>query len=98
MAMQNSPHIGEAAELYAAGQLDAAEVVVVDAHVAECEACLRRLGEAEETVLALERALKPVALPVAGKVLPLARRGISPWWLVPAIAAALIVGMLWPRP
>ena len=95
--MQADEHIGEAAELYAAGQLDAAELAAVEAHAAGCEACLRRLGEAEETVLALERVNKPLALPVATNVLQFARRGISPWWLVPAMAAALLVGMLWPR-
>ncbi len=95
--MQADEHIGEAAELYAAGQLDAAETAAIEAHAAGCEACLRRLGEAEEAVLALERVNKPFAPPPATDVLRFARRGISPWWLVPAMAAALLVGMLWPR-
>ncbi|HEX3457584.1 MAG TPA: zf-HC2 domain-containing protein [Candidatus Baltobacteraceae bacterium] len=95
--MQVNDHIGEAAELYAAGQLDAAEIAAIEAHAAGCEACLRRLGEVEETVLALERVNKPLAPPAATNVLPFARRQISPWWLVPAMAAALFVGFLWPR-
>jgi hypothetical protein len=66
--MQADEHIGEAAELYAAGQLDA-----------------------------VERVNKPLAPPVATNVVAFARRRISPWWLVPAMAAALIVGILWPR-
>jgi Putative zinc-finger len=94
--MQADEHIGEAAELYAAGQLDAAEIAAVEAHAAVCEACLRRLGEAEETVLGLERVNKPLAPPVATNV-RFARRRISPWWLAPAMAAALLVGILWPR-
>ena len=95
--MRADEHIGEAAELYAAGQLDAAELATVEAHAAGCEACLRRLGEAEETVLALERENAPVAIPVATNVLQFPRRGISAWWLVPSMAAALLVGILWPR-
>ena len=94
--MENS-HLGEAAELYATGHLDAAEVAQVEAHAAQCDACLRRLGEAEETVLALERARKPLPPSFARNVVPMPRRGISPWWLAPAIAAALILGMLVPR-
>lgn len=95
--MQADEHVGEAAELYAAGQLDAAQIAAIEAHAAGCEACLRRLGEAEEAVLALERANAPVAMPVPTSALHFPRRGISPWWLVPAMAAALLVGMLWPR-
>lgn len=95
--MQANEHLGEAAELYAAGQLDAAEIAAIEAHASACEACLRRLGEAEETVLALERVNKPLAPPAETNVVPFARRGISPWWLVPAMAAALLAGMLWPR-
>lgn len=95
--MQVNEHIGEAAELYAAGQLDAAEIAAIEAHAAGCEACLRRLGEAEETVLALERVNTPLAPRAATNVLQFPRREISSWWLVPAMAAALLVGMLWPR-
>jgi len=95
--MPANEHIGEAAELYAAGQLDPAEIAAIEAHAAGCEACLRRLGEAEETVLALERVSAPVAIPVASNVLQFPRRGLSPWWFVPAMAAALLVGILWPR-
>ena len=95
--MQVNDHIGEAAELYAAGQLDAAEIAAIEAHAAGCEACLRRLGEAEETVLALESVNKALAPAPAANVLPFPQRRISAWWLVPAMAAALFVGLLWPR-
>ena len=67
--MQANEHVGEAAELYAAGQLDAAEHRGDrSARFAHCEACLRRLGEAEETVLALERVNKPLAPPAETNV------------------------------
>jgi Putative zinc-finger len=48
-------HIGDQAELYVLGELDASERAAVDAHIATCMQCLRRVGEAEETLLALER-------------------------------------------
>lgn len=95
--MENSPHLGDAAELYATGHLAPAEIAAVEAHAAVCQECLRRLGEAEETVLALERITQALPMPATSKVVPLVRRGISPWWLVPAMAAALIAGILWPH-
>jgi anti-sigma factor RsiW len=49
-------HIGELAELYVLGELDASERAAVEAHIAGCMPCLRQVGEAEETLLALERA------------------------------------------
>jgi hypothetical protein len=48
-------HIGELAELYVLGELDPSERDAVEAHIASCMQCLRRVGEAEETLLALER-------------------------------------------
>jgi len=48
-------HIGDQAELYVLGMLDERERAAVDAHIATCMQCLRRVGEAEETLLALER-------------------------------------------
>ncbi len=48
-------HIGDLAELYVLGELDPSERAAVEAHIATCIQCLRRVGEAEETLLALER-------------------------------------------
>ncbi|MBV8066508.1 MAG: zf-HC2 domain-containing protein [Candidatus Eremiobacteraeota bacterium] len=96
--MEADRHIGEAAELYAAGALDSGERATVEAHIVHCAECLRRVGEAEETVLALERDLVAEPRPGAGKVLQVERRGISPWWLAVAAAAALVAGVLIPRP
>ncbi|HEY2473913.1 MAG TPA: zf-HC2 domain-containing protein [Candidatus Cybelea sp.] len=91
-------HVGEAAEVYALGLLDDRERAEVEAHIAQCATCSRRVGEAEETLLALEREHKPVPMPSAGKVLPLAPRRMNPaWWIAPAIAAAFVLGFLFPR-
>jgi hypothetical protein len=93
-------HVGEAAELYALGALDEREHAEVEAHIARCSACLRRVGEAEETLLALERGTKAAATArTRGSVLPIERpRRAFAWWIPAAIAAALLVGWLLPRP
>ena len=91
-------HIAEDAELYALGMLEEEQRAAVDAHVAACDACLRRLGEAEETVLALERRNVAMAIPFGSRFrLPSGDRGISAWWLPAVAAAALIVGLLLPH-
>lgn len=94
--MISGAHVGDAAELYAAGALTAEEHAAVDAHIAQCPECLRRVGEAEETVLALERvnAVKPFR---SSNVAPFERRGLPAWWIPLAAAAALIVGLIVPR-
>jgi anti-sigma factor RsiW len=48
-------HIGELAELYVLGDLEPGERSAVEVHIASCMQCLRQVGEAEETLLALER-------------------------------------------
>ncbi len=78
-------HVTESAELYALGLLDAREVADIDAHAATCAPCLRALGEAEETIAALERRYHEVAVPT---------RHIANRWRKYAVAAALIVGLL----
>ena len=97
--MDFEPHVGENAELYAVGALDEAERTAVDEHIAECAECLRRVGEAEETVLALECA--PVSRfghARQRKLAPLMRRSVPSWWIPIAAAAALVVGLLIPHP
>ena len=72
--MESDVHVGEAAELYALGALDEREQAGLEAHIAHCAQCLRRVGEAEETLLALERGSKAVDVPRRqGNVLPIAR-------------------------
>lgn len=92
-------HIGDAAELYAIGALSEEERAQVDAHVAQCNECLRRVGEAEETVLALERVNVPAARARRqGNVLPFRRRAVSSWWIAGvAAAAAFVLGFLLPH-
>ncbi len=94
----NDAHIGENAELYAIGSLDELERQRVDAHVANCADCLRRLGQAEETVLGLERETQ--AAPVAaGTRAPQFRTWrLSGWWMgVVGAAAALVIGYFLPH-
>lgn len=56
----NNEHDLEALDLYALGALDEEEAAKVDRHVAECDLCARRLGDAERTVTAmLEREYAP---------------------------------------
>jgi anti-sigma factor RsiW len=85
-------HVGESAELYALGLLDAAEIRAVDEHTRECEACAKRVGEAEETVLDLERTARPVPAPASlDRRMHFTRRGLDVRvWL--AVAAALALG------
>ena len=95
--MEREFHIGESAELYAAGALDAREQARVDAHVAECTDCLRRLGEAEETVLALERAGVADPMTRGASVVPMRPRRVPAWWLAVAAAAAFMAGFVVPH-
>ncbi|MEO9264467.1 MAG: zf-HC2 domain-containing protein [Candidatus Baltobacteraceae bacterium] len=78
-------HVGESAELYALGLLDLEERAELDRHIVQCAQCLRAVGEAEETVLFLERGSQ---LGASAKK----RRLIAPVWL--AIAAAFLLGLL----
>lgn len=97
--MEPDVHVGDAAELYALGALSEREQAELEAHIAECAACLRRVGEAEETLLALERGNKAIDSPRSpANVLPMARpRKAFAWWIPAAIAAAFVLGWLVPR-
>jgi anti-sigma factor RsiW len=90
------PHIGELAELYAVGALDRDERAQVEAHVATCAVCLRRVGEAEETLLALE-AGAIAQTPPRRRELKL-RNGESRvrtvLRLIAAVAAGIVIGVL----
>ncbi|HEY6326480.1 MAG TPA: zf-HC2 domain-containing protein [Candidatus Cybelea sp.] len=95
--MDREFHIDDSAELYAVGALDERERAEVDAHVAECPECLRRLGEAEETVLALERVNIAEPADRSVSVMPIRPRGFAAWWLAVAAAAAFILGFVVPH-
>jgi hypothetical protein len=96
--MESERHVGDMAEAYAAGALTPEEQAAVEAHVARCAQCARRVGETEEALLLLERAMipNPDPLPV-GKLLRFKRRGIPGWSLPFVAAAALIVGLVIPH-
>ena len=86
-------HVGEDAELYALGELDADRHDRIDRHVRTCSECARRVGEAESAVLRLiegdardlaPQALRPFRAPSQGSV----------WLWAAAIAAAFVLGLL----
>jgi anti-sigma-K factor RskA len=52
-------HLGDRAELYALGMLDAAEADEVNAHAARCADCARLVGAAERAVTTLDVATMP---------------------------------------
>jgi hypothetical protein len=89
-------HIGDQAELYVLGMLDEGERAAVDAHIATCMQCLRRVGEAEETLLALERG--DLAEPTPELLDRRMRFGAPPvrryYSLALAAAAGLVLGIL----
>jgi hypothetical protein len=99
-----SEHVGELAELYALGVLEPAEAAQVDAHVAGCASCLRRVGEAEDSVTAMmrldvqsqpshalrERMRRAVSAPDTLRVARPARA--RPLWL--PVAAAVVLALL----
>lgn len=92
----HDPHIGDLAELYVLGDLDASDVATLEEHIAVCAACLRRVGEAEETVLALERGERAEIVPGMFErrlLLPSTRR-VPFVGMAAGIAAAFVVGVL----
>ncbi len=96
--MNSNAHVGDGAELYAAGALTAQERDVVDAHIAACNECLRRVGEAEETVLALERVNSVSPNAVTVNVLAFKRRAMPAWFVATiAAAAAFVLGLIFPH-
>lgn len=86
-------HVGEDAELYALGELDAVLRDRVDRHVRACGECARRVGEAESAVLRLverdandlePQPLRPFRV----------RREAPVWRWAAAIAAAFVLGLI----
>jgi anti-sigma factor RsiW len=98
-------HVEELAALYALGALPDDERAAVDAHLLECSACARAVGEAEGDIArmvssepqqsapaALEQRINRLVQPRRLESLGSSRR-VS--WLYPAsIAAALLLGLL----
>jgi hypothetical protein len=92
--MMRGEHAGDAAELYALGCLSQDERRAVEAHVQTCSPCLRRIGEAEETLLALERETAVVPMPFDAALFPAKPRRTGWWPSALALAAAFVFGML----
>ncbi len=100
--MNEREHVGDNAELYALGLLDAAQRAAVEAHVAGCTDCLRSLGQAEETATALAATLPRVTVSTestarfaraAGAASSATRRQFPAWFGALALAAALVVAL-----
>lgn len=94
----NGVHLGDDAELYALGALEPAERAAVESHLADCEECAVRVGNAEDVAAALAAALPqyepPARLGVRltgryGSALPF--RGAAMWAAL-AVAATIVAG------
>ncbi len=92
--MNVNEHIGELAELYALGTLDETERAGVDAHAAACDACARRLGEAESVVAQTMPEVEPAATLDRRMRAAFKPRGpvLAHWSAI--AAAAFVVGLL----
>lgn len=95
--MNELGHLGEAADLYAIGALDDSERAAIERHVEGCEECARLLGAAEDRVAALAEAdvrhVPPAQL--ERRIVSLVyRQPARPLGFIPAIAAALVIGLL----
>jgi hypothetical protein len=86
-------HLEETAELYALCALPDAERAAAEAHIAQCGACARRVGEAEETVAVLVRPQAPSPQLDRRVRATFAPRG-NVRAFYPLVAAALIVALL----
>jgi hypothetical protein len=82
-----SAHFGEELELYALGDLEERERAAIAEHVRTCDACARRIGEAEETLATMSSLLPAYRAPQRRRPVwrPTARV---------AVAAAFVAGLL----
>ncbi len=94
MNQTRTTHLDEAAELYALGALQDAERAAADAHLAECDMCARRVGEAEATVAALDATEMQVPSRLDRRMRASLRTPASVRFFYPLVAAALILGLL----
>jgi hypothetical protein len=88
-------HIGESAELHALGQLGELESSRIEKHARTCDACAKRLGEAEAAVLHLiESGSVASAPPVElDRRIRFAKPQPPRAWIA-AVAAAFLLGLL----
>lgn len=92
-------HIDELADLYALGALDDDERAHLDAHLALCDICTARVGEAEAAALLLIEAESQLeanshATSRASNVVALRKHQFSLREFALAVAAALIIGII----
>lgn len=87
-------HLEEEAELYALGALPDDERATAEAHLAQCGACARRVGEAEETLAELAGSETPTPQLDRRVHALFARRGRSVRLYYPLVAAVLVVALL----
>jgi hypothetical protein len=87
-------HLEEAAELYALGALPDDERAAAEAHVAECGACARRVGEAEEALAELATPQAPSPQLDRRVRAMFARRSGGARAFYPLVAAAIIIALL----
>jgi hypothetical protein len=87
-------HIGESAELYALGHLDELEASRAERHARSCDACAKRLGDAEATVLYLIEAssVAPETPVELDRRVRFAKRPPLAW--IATVAAAFLFGLL----
>jgi len=87
-------HIGENAELYALGQLGDLDASRVERHARTCDACARRLGDAEAAVLHLIESgdVASEAPPELDRRVRFAGQPPRAW--IAAVAAAFLIGLL----
>ncbi len=87
-------HIGENAELYALGYLDELEASRAERHARTCDACAKRLGDAEAAVLRLIES-GDVASETPAELdrrIRFAKRPPLAW--ISTVAAAFLIGLL----
>ncbi|HEY0396582.1 MAG TPA: zf-HC2 domain-containing protein [Candidatus Elarobacter sp.] len=73
-------HLEDDAELYALGLTERERGAEIEAHLAECDACRRRVAAAEDAAASLAAALPPMPAAVPRRA----------WWAPAAVAAAVV--------
>ncbi len=85
-------HLEELAELYALGSLTAEEEVRLNAHIATCEECRKRVNDAEKVVARVATEQAKSRMP--GRPVAISRRPSPVWRYAIGFAAGLILPLL----
>lgn len=91
-----SAHYDEELELFALGDLEPEQRAAIEEHVTACDACARRLAEAEETLARMSSMLPAYRAPHRTQTAwrPSARVAVASAFFAGAIAAVLTLGFL----